>query len=402
MDETRNPFAPGAGTQPPELAGRDGVLASARVTLARTKAGKAPKSQLLVGLRGVGKTVLLNRIREIAEDESYYVTQIEAHEGKQLASLLLPPLRATLLKLDRVKSASDLVKRALRVLKSFANVSIKGGDLEITIGLDPEQGAADSGDLEVDLPELFLAVANAAKAREAAVAILIDEMQYLTEKELSALIMAIHRCGQSGLPLTLFGAGLPQLLPMAGKSKSYAERLFDFPNIGSLGREAAREALQAPVRREGVKFQEAALDAIDHDTGGYPYFLQEWGYQVWNIAKASPITLKDAKQATAKATERLDQSFFRMRFERLTQREKDYLRAMAELGPGPHRSGDIADMLGLKVQSVAPLRAGLISKGMIFSPAHGETAFTVPLFDQFLKRAMPKFERVQKGGGNGT
>jgi len=389
LDETRNPFAPGAGTQPPELAGRAGVLDSARITLARTRAGRAPKSQLLVGLRGVGKTVLLNRIREIAEEEGYHATQVEAHEGKSLALLLLPPLRAILLKLDRLKSAGDLVKRALRVLKSFANVSIKGGDLEITIGLDPEQGAADSGDLETDLPELFLAVARAASEREAAVAILIDEMQYLSGKELSALIMAVHRCCQGALPLVLFGAGLPQLLSQAGKSKSYAERLFDFPSIGSLAPAESREALQAPVRREGVEFAEAALDQVDLDTQGYPYFLQEWGYQAWNIADASPITLEVAKHATVLATERLDRSFFRMRFERLTQREKDYLRAMASLGPGPHRSGDIADVLGLKVQTVAPLRAGLIGKGMIYSPSHGDTAFTVPLFDAFLKRAMP-------------
>ena len=215
------------------------------------------------------------------------------------------------------------------------------------------------------------------------------KMQYLTEDELSALIMAIHKVAQKQLPFLLIGAGLPQLVGLTGRSKSYAERLFDFPNVGALRAEDAEDALETPVRREGVEFEPAALDRIINITEGYPYFLQEWGYHSWNIADISPISLDAVNAAHAAVIQRLDESFFRVRFDRLTPREKVYLRAMAELGPGPHRSGDIADMLGINVRSAAPLRSGLIKKGMIFSPAHGDTAFTVPLFDQFMKRIMP-------------
>lgn len=390
MDPVRNPFVPGAGSPPPALAGRADILERARITLARVAQGRSAKSLMLVGLRGVGKTVLLNRVHEMAEAEGYQALMIETPETKRLASLLVPPLRSLLFRLDRMENISEQVKRAMRVLKSFAGaVSVKYGEVEIGLDIDPERGSADSGDIETDLAELFVAVAEAAKSRGTAVALIIDELQYLTEDELSAVIMALHRVSQKQLPLVLIGAGLPQLVGLAGRSKSYAERLFDYPVVGALSRLDATKALADPVEREGAHFDDDALADIIAKTEGYPYFLQEWGYHSWNLAAASPITAEVVAIATREAIANLDQSFFRVRLDRLTPREKAYLRAMSELGPGPHRSGDIAEKMGTAVASVAPLRGGLIKKGMIYSPTHGDTAFTVPLFDQFMRRTMP-------------
>ncbi len=392
MDQLRNPFGPGAGTPPPALAGREEILEKANITLARVRNGRPSKSFFLVGLRGVGKTVLLNRVQEIAEGNDYKAVLIEASENKRLAALLVPHIRQILFALDRFENVSEHVKRALRVLKSFASaVRVNLGNIEIGLDIEPERGTADSGDLEIDLSELFLAVAQAAAARGRAVAIIIDEAQYLPEDDLSALIMAIHRITQRQLPLVLVGAGLPQLVGLTGRSKSYAERLFDFPEIAALAPPDARNALKQPARREGVEFDDEALNEIVRVTQGYPYFLQEWGYQTWNLAETSPITRDTVHAASHAAVRSLDEGFFRVRFDRLTPREKQYLRAMSELGSGPHRSGDIAEMLHVAVQTVAPLRSALIKKGMVFSPAHGDTAFTVPLFDEFMKRIMPQF-----------
>lgn len=397
MDRVKNPFAPGAGTSPPALVGREEILENARVTIARIKEGRPAKSFLLVGLRGVGKTVLLNRIQEIAEASGYKAIFIEAPENKRLPALLIPPLRQILLALDRLERVNQYVKRGLRILKSFTvKFRSEMGDFNLGLDIDPEVGVADSGDLEVDLSELLVAVAEAAKARNIPISIFIDEMQYLNEGELSALIMAIHKVAQKGLPLLLVGAGLPQLVGLTGKSKSYAERLFDFPRIGALNSTDAKNALRKPVEKEDAEIEETALSEIYGMTQGYPYFLQEWGYHTWNIASTSPISLEDVKAAHTAVIQRLDESFFRVRLDRLTPREKDYLRAMAELGSGPHRSGDIADVLGVDVHSVAPLRSGLIKKGMIFSPAHGDTAFTVPLFDEFMKRILPEAPKAKR------
>ena len=395
MDPLANPFSPGAGSPPPELAGRDELLEQARITLGRVKAGRFEQSVMLVGLRGVGKTVLLNRIREIAEEQGYGVVMIEATEGRSLPELLVPPLRQLLFRFDAMAGVSEKVKRGLRVLRSFIG-SVKVKIAEVEVGLDAEKGTADSGDLEADLAELFLSTADAGQDRGTAVAVIIDEIQYLDEKEMSALIMAVHRISQRQLPLVLFGAGLPQLVGLAGRSKSYAERLFRFPDVGPLSPDDAAEAIEGPARAQGVEFTPEALRELVQVTEGYPYFLQEWGSQAWNLALSSPIDLAVVERATVAALRKLDQSFFRVRFDRLTPREKEYLRALAELGAGPHRSGDVADAVGVKIQSIAPLRSGLIRKGMIYSPAHGDTAFTVPLFDQFMLRTMPEWSRTQK------
>jgi len=390
MNPMQNPFSPGAGSPPPELAGRGPLLEQARVTLGRVKAGRPERSFLLVGLRGVGKTVLLNKIRELASGFDYRAVLIEAHEGKPLAALLLPALRQVLISLDRMGQISQKAKRGLRVLKSFFDgLKLKYHDIEIGIDVDPETGIADSGSLEADLAEVFVAVGEAAADRHTAIALIIDEMQYLDEEELSALIMAMHQISQRQLPVVLVGAGLPQLIARAGRSKSYAERLFQFPEVGALQPIDAAEAVQEPVQEQGVRFTEAALQEIIMQTKGYPYFLQEWGYQSWNLATLSPIGIDVIHQATRESIRRLDANFFRVRFDRLTPREKDYLRALADLGDTAQRSGDIAERLKVKVQSIAPVRNGLIKKGMIYSPAHGDTAFTVPLFSDFMKRIMP-------------
>ena len=390
MDRRLNPFAPGAGTRPPELAGRERIIEDATVALARVKLGRPSKSQMLLGLRGVGKTVLLNEIGRIGETEGYRPIELEAPEDRRLAEMLVPPLRSVLNKLSTVEQAKALATRALRGLQSFASV-FKVGIGEVKVGV-AEPGLADSGNLENDLPELLLAVAQAAHAANTPVAILIDEVQYLEEEDLRALIVTVHKIGQRQLPLIVFGAGLPQLAALAGEAKSYAERLFDYPPVGALETPAAERAIREPLRSQGIDIDPAALSRIVDETQGYPYFLQEWGSHVWDEAPASPITEEDAIRAGVSALRTLDQGFFRVRLDRLTPREKEYMRAMAELGPGPHRSGDIAGLLGVDVTSVAPMRSGLIRKGMIYSPQHGDTAFTVPMFDAFMRRSMPDWK----------
>jgi hypothetical protein len=223
------------------------------------------------------------------------------------------------------------------------------------------------------------------------VALFVDEVQYLGEQDLAALIVSIHKIGQRGLPFVVFGAGLPQLAALAGEAKSYAERLFDYPDVGPLPQPAARDAIRTPLAREKVDIDESALAFIVEQTKGYPYFLQEWGAHAWDVAAHSPITVEDARRATEQSVTQLDKGFFRVRLDRLTPRERDYMRAMAELGPGPHRSGDIAQALSMDVTTAGPLRSGLIRKGMIFSPQHGDTAFTVPMFDEFMRRSMPEW-----------
>lgn len=392
MDNINNPFSPGAGSPPPELAGRDGVLEEARVLLGRVMAKRPEKSMLLTGLRGVGKTVLLNEIERLAKTSGYRTVLVEAHEGKSLAALLAPSLRSLLFDLDRVAGAGNKVKRGIAVLKSFVGaIKIKVADIDIGIDIDPERGTADSGDLEADLPGLFVALAEAAQERGVGVAILIDEIQYFSAAELSALIMSMHKMQQQQLPLVLVAAGLPVLPGLAGESKSYAERLFNFPNIGPLPEADATKALQDPVVHAGESFDADAIAEIFRLTMGYPYFLQEWGYQAWNHAQASPISLQVVRETSGLVSTRLDANFFRVRFDRLTPGEKMYLRAMADLGTGPYRTSDVADKLNVKITTLGPVRASLIKKGMVYSPSHGDMDFTVPLFDSFMRRVIPVF-----------
>jgi predicted transcriptional regulator len=390
MDPIKNPYAPGAGTPPPELAGRDELRETVRIALERVRAGRPTKSILMVGLRGVGKTVLLDKLRDDAAASGMETIRVEAPENRSLPAILAPQLRQALLRLSRNEQAKELAQRALRGLAGFAKaLKVKYQDIEVGMDFEPEPGLADNGDLEHDLQALLEVSGAAAKKAGTALVMFVDELQYVDEEQLASLITALHRSAQRSLPVVLVGAGLPQLPGKMGRAKSYAERLFDFPQIGPLSVEAARLAIRKPAAEQGINVNEDALDQIIKETRGYPYFLQEWGKHSWDVATSSPITLADVKQATTSAIAALDDSFFRVRFDRLTPLEKRYLRAMSDIGAGPHRSGDIAEKLGRDVTSLGPTRSQLIVKGMIWSPGHGDTAFTVPLFDAFMKRIMP-------------
>ncbi len=365
------------------------MVAKATLALKRAKLGRHGKSFIAVGLRGVGKTVVLNKVQELAEDDHYIVLYIEAHDESSLASLLVPKLRQALIRMSKTERAKDVAIRGLGVLRNFANaVNVKMGDVSVGLDFDDDEGIADSGDIASDVPDLFQILGEAAAARETAIAILVDEMQYLSSEEMSALVMAMHRSNQRSLPIVLIGAGLPQLLGKMGESKSYAERLFDFPRIEALDFENACLAIAEPAKQEGVEYTADALDKVFEVTQGYPYFLQEWGYVSWGLADVSPIAVDLINEASPEAIRRLDESFFRMRLERMTPTERKYMNAMASLGKGPHSSGDIAKAYNAKVSTVAPTRSSLIAKGMIYSPSYGNTDFTVPLFDEFIRREM--------------
>lgn len=389
MDPRKNPYAPGAGTPPPELAGRDAVIETAAIALDRIRDGRSAQSVVLYGLRGVGKTVLLNRIQGEAEARGLVSVKIEAPEGRSLPAALAPALRSTLLRLNRAEATKAYAKRALQALAGFAKaLKLKYNDIEVGLEYEVEPGLADSGDLDNDLTQLLEAVGEAAKANQTAVVLYIDELQYVAEDQLASLISALHAANQKVLPISMVAAGLPQLLQRMGVAKSYAERLFKFTSIDRLDDAAAKAALCVPAEKENVAFTGEAVREILAQTKGYPYFLQEWGKHSWDIANASPISGENALQATQLALAELDNSFFRVRYDRLTPVEKNYMKAMSDLGAGPHRSGDIAEKMGRSVASVAPVRSSLIAKGMVYSPAHGDTAFTVPLFDAFMRRMM--------------
>lgn len=391
MDPRINPYAPGAGNPPPDLAGRDDIIERAAISLDRIRNKRAARSFIYYGLRGVGKTVLLNKIRIDAEARGFAVVPIEAPEGRTLPGILVPNLRAALLKLSKGEAIKESLAKSMRALAGFANaLKVKYNDIEVGLDFGVEKGLADSGDLDIDLADLFFAIGEAAVDSKTALVIFIDELQYVPKEQLAALISALHRISQYQLPVTMVAAGLPQLLGQMGRAKSYAERLFEFIPINQLEKPDARNAIINPAREEGVEITNDALEEILNQTQCYPYLLQEWGKHCWDAADESPIEKSDVDKASIFALADLDASFFRVRFDRLTPTEKRYLRAMAGLGEGQHRSGDIAEALGKKVESVSPTRSSLIRKGMIFSPGHGENAFTVPLFGEFMTRVMPE------------
>ena len=320
MDPVTNPFAPGAGTPPPELAGREDLLETVRVALARSRTGRPAKSLLMVGLRGVGKTVLLDRMRDLAEADGVRTIRVEAPEGRSLPALLAPELRIALIGLSRNDQARELAQRALRALAGFAKaLRVKYQDLEVGIDFEPEAGLADNGDLEHDLQALLEAAGEAARAAGTALVLFIDELQYVEEAQLEALIMALHRTSQRQLPILLVGAGLPQLRGRMGRAKSYAERLFDFPEVGPLDEASAVTAIRRPIEAEDAAITDDALDLIVQETHCYPYFLQEWGKHVWDVAPDSPMTRDDVSLASTQAVASLDANFFLVRFDRLSQ-----------------------------------------------------------------------------------
>lgn len=382
MKATLNPYNPGAGVPPPELAGRDELIEQARVAVVRVKAGRAAKSAIMLGLRGVGKTVMLNAVEAIAEEEGCQTALIEIDPDKPLAQQLAPQLQHILHRLDRIKKAGADLQKAFASLRAFgAMFKATIGDIDFSMA-----GPAATGDLAIDLTDLFLAIGEVAKKRDTAIVLLIDEIQYVQKDDLSALIMAMHKVSQRQAPILLFGGGLPQLAKLAGDAKSYAERLFDYPPIGPLSPEGARQALTGPAEREGVKYAADALDYVLEQTGCYPFFLQVWGAHCWEAAAKSPITLADAKKASIVATAALDEGIFKVRLARLTERQRSYAHAMAEFGPEPVNSSDVASKLGLSLSQAAPIRDELIKKGMAYSPERGLIGFTVPKFDDYMRR----------------
>ena len=390
MNPLENPFAPGAGVPPPELAGRDELLDSIHVSVERTRRQLAARSVLLLGLRGVGKTVVLGRAQERAAAAGITTVMVEASDRSPLPAQLAAELHGALLRMSRQRRVRALATRALGVLSGFvAALKVKYGDVELGIGAPVESGVADSGDLELDLVALFDTLGSAASASDTALFVIVDELQYVPKAELAALCAALHRAAQRRLPILLAGAGLPQTRAQVADAKTYAERLFEFREVGALDEPASADAVAIPIRAQEAEIAPDALAMIVAETQGYPYFLQEWGKHVWDIAERSPVAAGDVMRASDEVTAALDAGFFRARFDRLTPAQKRYLRAMAELGPGPHRSGEIARALGRKVTALAPTRAQLIAKGMVWSAARGDTAFTVPLFDRFMRRIMP-------------
>jgi hypothetical protein len=391
MNPITNPYTPGAGTPPRELAGRDELREKVRICIERLRIGNSAKSVIMVGLRGVGKTVLLDRMRADAEKTGIHTVRIEVPENRSLPAVLAPALRLALLRLSNFEASKAVAQKALRALAGLAkSLKVKYNDIEVGLDFDSEPGLADNGDLEVDLAALFVECAAAAKSANTVLALFVDELQYVKQDQFAALISALHRCAQLNLPLTLVGAGLPQLLSIAGEAKSYAERLFDYPIVDKLDANAARDVIRKPAAALDVAFLDEALSEILVHTHGYPYFLQEWGKHVWDVSTTSPITFADVKQASVLTVATLDESFFKVRLERTTPMERRYLRAMAELGAGPHRSGDIAQKLNKPASSLGPARSKLISKGIVWSPSHGDTAFTVPLFHDYLLRKVPQ------------
>lgn len=385
MDPYTNPFAPGAGSRPPELAGRDDILEAAKIACARALSGRSARSLMLLGLRGTGKTVLITEIKKISEEAGLLVSKVEAPEQERLARLLYPEMRKVLRSLSTVEAAKQFAFEGLRGLRSFAAAfEIVVGSAEVKV--QPQPGVADSGDLQYDLPDMFTQIGKTAQAAGKGWALLIDEVQYLSEDDLSALIVALHTMSQERLPVVVFGAGLPQVAKLAGEAKSYAERLFGYPPVGALDEPSAASAVQKPLNDEGVTIAPLALKEIVARTQGYPFFIQEWASITWDGAEGPEITLEDVQTAYDETIRSLDGGFFKVRMDRLTKAEIQFVIAMAKLGDGPYAMADIAALMDRKISSLGPARAKIISKGMIYSSEHGYLDFTVPLFADFLRR----------------
>jgi hypothetical protein len=393
VDPVRNPYAPGAGQRPPELAGRDREVRQFEVVLERVAAGRPERSLVLSGLRGVGKTVLLNAMRSLALTRAWGTGKVEARPDRPIRLPIAQALHAASRELAPRHRDPDRVDEFLGVLKAFALQTSanerKGVRWRPPYDVPAARGRADSGDLETDLIELFTAAGELARDLGVGIAVFIDEMQDIPSEELAALCGACHEIGQLGVPFVVVGAGLPHLPTALSASKSYAERLFRYVSVGRLDRAAADRALTLPAASEGVEYEPAALDALYEVTDGYPYFIQAFGKATWDVAPRSPITADDVKVATPEAEAELAVGFFGSRYERATPAERDYMRAMAELGAergdGPVATGDVAALLGRKPQSLSPARDALIKKGLVYASERGHVAFTVPHFGAFLR-----------------
>lgn len=387
MDPRKNPFAPGAGTKPPALVGREEQMESFGILLERLENGYTEQSMIITGLRGVGKTVLLDVFREKAEARDWATVEWEVEKNAPFGSKMSAQVRRALLQIAPKARWSSRARRAASILKSFTLTFNPDGAVTAGLDVDALTGAGDSGALAEDLSDLFVALGEAAREQKTGVIFLLDEIQYLQPREFTALIAALHKCTRRTLPITLVGAGLPQMPRLAGEAKSYSERLFQFPRIGKLDIDtAARDAIILPVQDRGIDFIPEAVDFIVEYTQGYPYFLQEYGKTIWDEASMSPITLDDATSVLPLVEAKLDESFFRVRAERTTDLELRYLYAMAELGPDPHRAGEVAQRIHRTTEQAGPIRSRLIDKGLLYTPGHGLAAFTVPQFDRYMLR----------------
>jgi len=390
MDRVRNPFTPGAGSRPPLLVGRDNELNAMTVAVGRLAIGRFERSMMLKGLRGVGKTVLLNEFGRIAERNGWMHAHVEATEDIRVATAVASLSRRVLLELSLKERSKDRARRALGALRSFVKVHVPAGEgATLVIDFEPRPGRADSGELDGDLSGLFAELGETAQDAGTGVLLTVDEIQYLTRRELSALIVGLHRVSQLGLPVLLAGAGLPSLPGLAGEARSYAERLFSYVDIASLSPPDAKTALVQPAQSEGAEWTPEAIDRVLADTQGYPYFLQEFGKQAWNASDGPTIALADVEAAVVLALDDLDRGFFRARIDRTTDAERDYLKAMAALGgPGPYRSGAVSRQMGKTTTQTGPVRDSLIKRGLCYAPRHGDLAFTVPMFDGFVRRVL--------------
>jgi hypothetical protein len=387
MDPRKNPYAPGAGTKPPALVGRDKQIESFGILLERLENGYVEQSMIITGLRGVGKTVLLDVFREKAEARDWATVEWEVEKNAAFAPKMAAHVRRALLQIAPKAKWADRVLRAASILKSFTVTFNPDGAMTAGLDIDALAGIGDSGALSEDLTDLFVAIGEAAQDQGVGVVFLVDEIQFLRQPDLEALIVALHKCTRRSLPITLVGAGLPQIPRLAGEAKSYSERLFRFPQIGELDAASdARDALVLPAAELDVEFEPEAVEFMVEYTQGYPYFLQEYGRIVWDETSASPVTLDDVRSVLPLVEAELDESFFRVRAERTTELELKYLYAMAELGPQPHRASEVARRIDRTVEQAGPIRSRLIDKGLLYTPGHGYAAFTVPQFDRYMLR----------------
>lgn len=387
----RNPYTPNAGKQPPAVLGRDDLIANFDILLQRMSQGRSDQSMIITGLRGVGKTVLLGRFYRKAMEQKWVVieTEVTKHDDTAFRRSMAGSMRTALFDLSPRARWNDRMRRAGAVLKSFSLTVDPAGGLTAGIDVEALNGLGDRDDLQHDLTDLFVAVGEAAQDANRGLVLLFDEIQFLSKAQLEALISALHKTVQRDLPITMVGAGLPQIAELAGDAKSYAERLFQFPRIGNLSESDARRALADPAQAEGVIFENDALARAVEITGGYPYFLQELGFAVWGVADGDTIAVGDVEEAVPRYEAKLDSSFFRVRLDRCTEKQTAYLRAMSELGPEPQKAADVAAKMDRTSPQVATTRAELIAMGLLYTPEHGYAAFTVPHFDKFMLRAIP-------------
>ena len=394
MRALTNPYTPNAGAEPQAIVGRDDQLESFDLLLARIERGRTEQSMIITGLRGVGKTVLLGQFRTKALEHDWVVVEVEVskHDEYDFRRNMASRLRTALLELSPKARWTDRFRHAAGVLKSFTIGVDPTGSWSAGFDVEAAEGYADHANLAQDLTDVFLSLGEAAREQDQGVVLLLDEVQFLNRQQLEALIEALHKMVQRKLPITMVGAGLPQIAELAGDAKSYAERLFKFPELGNLSGEDARSALLRAAESEGATFTSNALGEAFAITGGYPYFLQELGYAVWTVAEGPGITLDDVRAAVPAYESKLDASFFRVRLDRTTDLQRAYLRAMAKLGPAAQKAGDVADIMGRSSTNLGPTRAELINMGLLYTPQHGYAAFTVPHFHRFLMRAIPTLE----------